>query len=149
MATAAEREKARRLEVERAYVKPEPKHDWADAAATDRPSRTIDLIVAAAQAKGWIVEEKTRYDWHPPAWVTDPDGGPVLYKAKHRVQYHLFVHHPLQSNALSGLAGMDLLMIDGRKALLKLGWAGRDTWERTDMAITGIAKLIREEGLQA
>lgn len=164
MVSAADREKARRLAVEKAYVQPEPVHDWADAAPTDRPSKTVDAIVAAARAKGWTVQEKARYDWHLPAWVTDPDGGPASYVAKHRVQYHLFAQHPaidLVQNRrgpgvrfLLGVEGgkplaLDLLLIDGAKVRLRVGVSGRTHWTYPALAISSVAKLIREEGIKA
>lgn len=150
MVSAADREKARRLEVERAFVKPEPVHDWADAAPTDRPSRTVDSIVAAARGLGWVVEEKTRYDWHPPTWVTDPDGGPARYECKRRVQYSLFVHHPLQRTAPEGLAGVLVNFADGTKVgNIGLGYGQKATWVFSTGAISSVAKLIREEGIKA
>lgn len=154
MVSAADREKARRLEVERAFVKPEPVHEWANAAPTDRPSRTVDSIVAAARGLGWVVEEKTRYDWHPPAWVTDPDGGPARYECKRRVQYSLFVHHPKGADydgGPSGLAGVLLNLVDGKKfGNIQTGYARNYQWvPRSDLAVSSVAKLIREEGIKA
>ena len=149
MATQAEKEKARRFEIERAFVMPEPKHDWVPAAPSDRPSATVHNIVAAAQAKGWTVVEMSRYDWHPPKWVS-VDGGPAEYRAAPRVQYGLFVHHPLQKMAPEGLAGVLINFVDVAKVgNIALGYGGENTWRHTLQAISSVAKLIREEGVPA
>ena len=164
MASQAEREKARRFEIERAFVMPEPRHDWADASPFDRPSATIDRIVAACRALGWTIQEKSRLDWHAPKWVS-VDGGPSVYKAAPRVQYHLFAQHPnidmsLIEKRKYGKAyvlgapegkplALDLVMIDGRKERLRFGVGGELRWQPSTIALTSIAKTITETGVPA
>lgn len=153
VASQAEREKLRRLAIEREYVEPDPIEDWHEARRDERPSAIAERVIRAAGGIGWKVTEMARTDWHPPKWETD-DSGRSLYVAQQRRQYH--VHAIAQVNLAEAmaagepgrLASMSLLYIDGAKRYLKLGYTGSPVWLVSELGTNSIAKFISENGIR-
>lgn len=149
MPSAAEREKARRLSIEREYVQAAPIADWHKASPSERPSAIVGRVIAACTSLGWIVDEMARTDWHPPKWETD-DSGRALYVDHPRRQYHLnaWLPAPWPTEGEKTLAGVNLLYVDNMKLHVKLGRTNAPTWEVATLGANQIAKFITENGIR-
>lgn len=148
MASAVEKEKARRAEIEKAFVAEADPVAWRDALVADRPSVTATRIIAAAESVGWTVTEKYRETYAPPQWVA-VDGEAHVYESKVMKVYSLQV---TSARALSSmpcsndheLLGVRVNWIDGKLTLVKLGYADKALWEVGGVLVASVAKFIRE-----
>lgn len=146
MASQAEKEKARRAEVERAYVAEADPVPWRDALVADRPSVTVTRIVDAALDAGWTVREKYRETFLPPQWVA-VDGEAHRYEARLARVYSLLVAHSDSPERPRGtdheLLAVQAHWIDSVAKSVKLGWADYLLWT-PGPSTSSIARLIRE-----
>lgn len=153
MASAVEKERARRAEAERAYVAEADPVPWRDATVADRPTVTVTRIIEAALAKGWTVIEKYRETYAPPSWVA-VDGEAHEYRSRVMKVYSL---HAENTEAVQyarwfimGIPegtplAVEIHFLDGKAIPVKLGYGGQSSWT-PGPSIASVAKLIREAG---
>lgn len=144
MASAVEKEKVRRAEIEKAFVVEADPVAWRDALVADRPSVTATRIIAAAESVGWTVAEKYRETYAPPQWVA-VDGEAHVYESRVMKVYSLQCIRPsILTLAYGDLAEIQVHWLDAKANPVKLGYVGSPTWATEGVSIASVAKLIRE-----
>lgn len=146
MASAVEKERVRRAEIERAYVAEADPVPWRDATVADRPTVTVTRIIEAALAKGWTVIEKYRETYAAPQWVA-VDGEAHEYRSRVVKVYSLYVFNDIVLNGFTpnSLQAVEIHLLDGKAIPVKLGYGGQSSWT-PGPSIASVAKLIREAG---
>lgn len=150
VASAVEKEKARRAEIEKVFVAEADPVAWRDALVADRPSVTATRIIAAAESVGWTVVEKYRETYAPPQWVA-VDGEAHVYESRVMKVYSLHVESPDVARWIEKgmslpdgeLVAVEVHWLDGKANPVKLGHGNRGKWKQGPPAAS-VAKLIRE-----
>lgn len=147
MASAQEKERARRAEIEASFVRPDAPVARHHPEGDERPRTASTILAAMAAYAPFNIEEWASVVYDLPRWRRiRPEDPNLSYVADKISVYHLAALRP-QPGPVGSVAAVEVMYLDGKPTRSRVAIADphgrfRGSWH--NLSVTTIAKTIRE-----